>query len=95
MPPGIKNRQEAAGVAGEQRTAVSVMLHHQRGDAETAGLQMKVVSFKSLSSPLSSAFEGRALPLRYCRVEEEDDTGTIAAAAGYWCTEVEPCVLEL
>lgn len=62
----FKTGQEGAGVPGEQRTGVSMMLHHQRGEAETAGLEMKEESFESLSSPLSSALEGEPLPLLYC-----------------------------
>lgn len=34
----LKQGRKRQGVPGERRTGVSVMLHHQRGEAETAGL---------------------------------------------------------
>lgn len=41
---------------------MSVILHHQRGEAEAAGPKMKVGSFERLPSPPSSALEDEPLP---------------------------------
>lgn len=90
------------------------MLHHQRGKAETAGLEMTVEPFESLSPPLSSALEGNPCLCFAVVISDQichdggrgrhvpanarrRDPATVAAtaAACYWCTDVELCVMEL
>lgn len=51
----LKQGRRQQGVGGEWRTGVEVMLHHQRPEAETAGLKMKVEPFETLSSAPPSA----------------------------------------